>query len=78
MVIDSIQTIATETVESSPGSVTQIRECAAAILKYAKESNVPVILIGHITKPELGCMLVTRDGGEMELKAQGWQALTEA
>ncbi|MBO7295046.1 MAG: DNA repair protein RadA, partial [Bacteroidaceae bacterium] len=50
VIIDSIQTIATETVESSPGSVTQIRECAAAILKYAKESNVPVILIGHITK----------------------------
>ena len=36
-----------------------------------------VRLIGHITKPELGCMLVTRDGGEMELKEQGWQALTE-
>ena len=34
-------------------------------------------LIGHITKPELGCMLITRDGGEMELKAQGWQALTD-
>ena len=50
VVIDSIQTIATETVESSPGSVSQIRECAAAILKYAKESNVPVLLIGHITK----------------------------
>ena len=36
-----------------------------------------VRLIGHITKPELGCMLVTRDGGEMELRAQGWEALTE-
>ena len=36
-----------------------------------------VRLIGHITKPELGCMLITRDGGEMELKAQGWQALTD-
>lgn len=35
-----------------------------------------VRLIGHITKPELGCMLITHDGGEMELKAQGWQALT--
>jgi len=34
-------------------------------------------LIGHITKPELGCMLITREGNEMELKAQGWQALTE-
>lgn len=50
VVIDSIQTIASESIESSPGSVTQIRECAAAILKYAKESNVPVLLIGHITK----------------------------
>lgn len=50
LVIDSIQTMATETVESSPGSVTQIRECAALLLKYAKESGVPVIVIGHITK----------------------------
>ena len=50
VVIDSIQTMATETVESSPGSVTQIRECAAMLLKYAKESNVPVIVIGHINK----------------------------
>ena len=50
VVIDSIQTLSTETVESSPGSITQIRECAAALLKYAKESGVPVILIGHITK----------------------------
>ncbi len=50
LVIDSIQTLSTETVDSSPGSITQIRECAAALLKYAKESGVPVILIGHITK----------------------------
>lgn len=50
LIVDSIQTMATETVESSPGSVTQIRECAAALLKYAKEQNVPVLLIGHITK----------------------------
>ncbi|MBO7592502.1 MAG: DNA repair protein RadA [Bacteroidaceae bacterium] len=50
VVIDSIQTMATETVESSPGSVTQIRECAAMLLKYAKESNTPVIVIGHINK----------------------------
>ena len=50
VVIDSIQTMATETVESSPGSVTQIRECAAQLLKYAKESNIPVLLIGHINK----------------------------
>lgn len=50
LIIDSIQTMATETVESSPGSVTQIRECTTALLKYAKEQNVPVLLIGHITK----------------------------
>lgn len=50
IVIDSIQTIASDTVESSPGSVTQVRECAAALLHYAKSSGVPVILIGHINK----------------------------
>jgi DNA repair protein RadA/Sms len=50
VIIDSIQTIYTELVESSPGSVSQVRESAAAILKYAKESGVPVLLIGHITK----------------------------
>ncbi len=50
VVVDSIQTMATETVESSPGSVSQIRECAALLLKFAKESNIPVVLIGHINK----------------------------
>ncbi len=50
VVVDSIQTMATETVESSPGSVTQIRECASMLLKFAKESNTPVIVIGHINK----------------------------
>lgn len=50
VVIDSIQTMSVETVDSSPGSITQIRECAASLLKYAKESGVPVILVGHITK----------------------------
>ena len=50
VVIDSIQTLSTEVAESSPGSVTQVRECAAAILRYAKESHTPVILIGHINK----------------------------
>lgn len=50
VVIDSIQTIATENVESSPGSISQIRECAAMLLKFAKESGTPVIIIGHITK----------------------------
>lgn len=50
LVVDSIQTISTEAAESSPGSITQVRECAAALLKYAKEEGVPVILIGHINK----------------------------
>ncbi len=50
VIIDSIQTMATETVESSPGSVSQIRECASQLLKFAKETSTPVILIGHITK----------------------------
>lgn len=50
VIIDSIQTIHTELVESSPGSVSQVRECSAAILKYAKETGTPVILIGHINK----------------------------
>lgn len=50
LIIDSVQTMHTETVESSPGSVTQIRECAAALLKFAKDQGVPVLLIGHITK----------------------------
>lgn len=50
VVIDSIQTISTETVESSPGSLSQIRECAASLLKYAKSGGASIILIGHITK----------------------------
>ena len=50
VVIDSIQTISTEDVESSPGSVTQVRECASALLRFAKSSGIPVILIGHINK----------------------------
>jgi len=50
MIVDSIQTVYTEMVESSPGSISQVRECSAAILKYAKESGVPVLLIGHINK----------------------------
>ncbi len=50
IVIDSIQTIYTERSESVPGSVSQIRECATEIMRYAKENGVAVILIGHITK----------------------------
>ena len=50
IIVDSIQTMETETVDSAPGSVTQIRECASALLRFAKASGVPVILIGHINK----------------------------
>jgi DNA repair protein RadA/Sms len=50
IVIDSIQTIYTELLDSSPGSVSQIRECAATLLKYAKTHGTSIILIGHITK----------------------------
>ena len=50
VIIDSIQTISTETIESSPGSIAQVRECSASILKFAKETNTPVLIIGHINK----------------------------
>lgn len=50
LIIDSIQTLHTAHIESSPGSVSQIRECAGELLRYAKESSTPVFLIGHITK----------------------------
>ena len=50
VIIDSIQTIATAEVESSPGSITQVRECAVSLLRFAKTSGVPVVLIGHINK----------------------------
>ena len=50
IVVDSIQTIATEEVDSSPGSISQVRECAAHLLRFAKTSGIPVILIGHINK----------------------------
>ncbi len=50
LIIDSIQTLHTSRIESSPGSVSQIRECANELMRYAKESNTPVFLIGHITK----------------------------
>lgn len=50
IIIDSIQTLHTDTIDSSPGSVSQIRESAAELLKFAKETATPVILIGHITK----------------------------
>lgn len=50
VVVDSIQTIASDALESAAGSVSQVRECAARLLAYAKETGVPVLLIGHITK----------------------------
>ena len=50
VVIDSIQTMYSDTIESSPGSVSQVRECAALLLKYAKQTMIPIFLIGHITK----------------------------
>ena len=50
IIIDSIQTVFTELTDSSPGSISQVRECSVAILKYAKETGTPVFLIGHINK----------------------------
>ena len=50
LIVDSIQTIYSQNIESSAGSVSQVRECAASLLRLAKESNIPVIIIGHITK----------------------------
>lgn len=50
IIIDSIQTISTQAIDSSPGSMAQVRECAAELLRFAKVGGTPVILIGHITK----------------------------
>src|SRR4051812_43753227 len=50
VIVDSIQTLQSNFIESSPGSVSQIRECAAEFQRFAKETNTPVFLIGHITK----------------------------
>ncbi len=50
IIVDSVQTMFSEGVESTPGSVTQIKEVAAALLRFAKESGIAIILIGHITK----------------------------
>ncbi len=50
VVVDSIQTLFSEDIESSAGSISQVRECTARLLKVAKQSGIPVILIGHITK----------------------------
>lgn len=50
MIIDSIQTMSNAQIDSAPGSISQVRECAALFQRFAKETNIPVILIGHITK----------------------------
>jgi len=50
LIVDSVQTMFSDSIESTPGSVSQIKEVAAQLLRFAKESGVPVILIGHITK----------------------------
>lgn len=50
VIIDSIQTLQSNYIDSSPGSISQIRECASELQRFAKESNIPVFMIGHITK----------------------------
>ncbi|NBR14356.1 MAG: DNA repair protein RadA [Flavobacteriales bacterium] len=50
IIIDSIQTLFSTHIESSPGSISQVKECTAQLLRYAKQSNIPIFLIGHITK----------------------------
>lgn len=50
VIVDSIQTIASENIESAQGSVSQVRECSVALLRFAKETGVPVIIVGHINK----------------------------
>ena len=50
LIVDSVQTIYSEALESSPGTISQVRECASSLLKFAKQSGTPVLLIGHITK----------------------------
>jgi len=50
LIVDSIQTISSDEVESAPGSVTQVRECAARLMRFAKESGTAVMVVGHVTK----------------------------
>ena len=50
LIVDSIQTMSTPHLDSAPGGVSQVRECAAELLRFAKETNIPVFLIGHINK----------------------------
>lgn len=53
VIIDSVQTLYSEVMDSSPGSISQVRQCAAELMKFAKETNTPVFLVGHITKDGL-------------------------
>ena len=50
IIIDSVQTLQTDSIDSSPGSVSQIKESSSIFLKFSKQTNIPVILVGHITK----------------------------
>ncbi len=50
MIVDSIQTMSTPHLDSAPGGIAQVRECAAELLRFAKETNIPIFLIGHINK----------------------------
>ncbi|MBU6341525.1 MAG: DNA repair protein RadA [Bacteroidetes bacterium] len=50
LIVDSIQTLSSPHIESTPGSISQVRECAGELLRFAKETNIPVFLIGHINK----------------------------
>src|SRR6185369_15640006 len=50
VIIDSIQTLYSPVIESTPGSIGQVRQCAGELMKFAKETDTPVFLVGHITK----------------------------
>ena len=50
IIIDSIQTMFCDTIDAAPGSVSQVRECTSRLLRFAKEENIPIIIIGHVTK----------------------------
>ena len=69
VIIDSVQTLNTDRIENSPGSISQIKECTAEFIRFAKESHVPVFLVGHITKdgqiagPKI-CLLYTSDAAD--------------
>src|SRR5690606_41034391 len=72
LVIDSIQTLHTDHIESAAGSISQIRECSSELIKFAKQSNTPVILIGHITKEGSICgPAVSEHVGDTALQFDG-------